>query len=46
MDKCECCGTSHDPLKTDCKEESYDIEPEAFDHVDAAIEAGGHPLNI
>ena len=42
--KCECCGTNHDPLKTDCPE---DAEFDGYvDLLEQATNAGGRPLNI
>jgi len=43
MNKCECCGTRHDPMKTDCPDDEWDCEE--FDYVEFAEDAGGRPLN-
>lgn len=43
--KCECCGTNHNPMKTDCSDE--DVEFDGYvDLLESAIDAGGRPLNI
>ena len=44
MNKCECCGTRHDPMKTDCPDD-VEWDCEEFDYVEFAEEAGGRPLN-
>ena len=46
MNKCDCCGTRHDPMKTDCPDLDLDFDEfEEFDHVEFAEKAGGRPLN-
>ena len=41
---CECCGTRHDPMKTDCPEEPNEPSGEV-DFVELAESAGARPIN-